>query len=143
MNKNEMQIRFGTNSENESLARMVIAGFIMRLDPNLEELADIKTAVSEAVTNCIIHGYLDADGEIVLNSWIEGKDVYIEILDFGLGIKDVEKAMEPMFTTRPDLHRSGMGFAFMEAFMDELKVESEVGKGTRIWMKKRIGSDSV
>ena len=141
MNKNEMQVRFGTNSENESLARMVIAGFAMRMDPNLEELADIKTAVSEAVTNCIIHGYSEADGEIVLNSWMIKNEIFIEIIDFGCGIKDIEKAMEPMYTTRPELHRSGMGFAFMEAFMDDLKVESEPGKGTRIWMKKRIGSD--
>ena len=141
MNKNEMQVRFGTNSENERLARMVIAAFVLRLNPNIEELADIKTAVSEAVTNSIIHGYPDANGEIVLKSWIIDRMLYIEITDFGLGIGDIEKAMEPMFTTRPDLHRSGMGFAFMEAFMDELKVDSELGKGTRIWMKKKIGSD--
>ena len=141
MNKNEIQVRFGTNSENERFARMVISAFVMRLNPNIEELEDIKTAVSEAVTNCIIHGYPESDGEIVLNSWIIEKDIYIEVIDFGLGIEDVEKAMEPMFTTMPELHRSGMGFAFMEAFMDELKVVSDQGKGTRIWMKKKIGSE--
>ena len=141
MNKNEMQVRFGTNSENERFARMAIAAFALRLNPNIEELEDIKTAVSEAVTNCIIHGYPDEDGEIVCNSWIIEKELYIEIIDFGLGIGDIEKAMEPMFTTRQDIHRSGMGFAFMEAFMDELKVVSKLGEGTRIWMKKKIGSD--
>lgn len=141
MDKNEMRVIFGSCSENESFARMVIAAFITRLDPTLEELADIKTAVSEAVTNSIIHGYEGGEGEIIMHSWIDGSEVYVEIVDTGVGIRDVEKAMEPMYTTRPDLDRSGMGFAFMEAFMDGLKVESEPGKGTRILMQKKLGVD--
>lgn len=139
MERNEMKVIFGSYSENESFARMVISAFVSRLDPTLEELADIKTAVSEAVTNSIIHGYDRTSGDIVMRGWLKEREVTIEIVDFGVGITDIEKAMEPMFTTRPDMDRSGMGFAFMEAFMDELKVESEVGKGTRIWMKKRLG----
>lgn len=139
MERNEMKVIFGSYSENESFARMVISAFVSRLDPTLEELADIKTAVSEAVTNSIIHGYDRTAGDIVMCGWLKEREVTIEIVDFGVGITDIEKAMEPMFTTRPDMDRSGMGFAFMEAFMDEIKVESEVGKGTRIWMKKRLG----
>lgn len=139
MGKNEMKVIFGSCSENESLARMVIAAFVARLDPTLEELADIKTAVSEAVTNSIIHGYGGGEGNIEMRSWIDGTEVSVEIVDFGMGIENIEKAMEPMFTTRPDIDRSGMGFAFMEAFMDDLEVASEPGKGTRIIMKKSLG----
>ena len=113
MDRNEMKVIFGSSSENESFARIVIAAFVSRLDPTLEELADIKTAVSEAVTNSIIHGYPDDSGEIEMRSWIRDSEVFVEIVDFGVGIKDVEKAMEPMYTTRPELDRSGMGFAFM------------------------------
>lgn len=138
MDRNEMKVIFGSSSENESFARIVIAAFVSRLDPTLEELADIKTAVSEAVTNSIIHGYPDDSGEIEMRSWIRDSEVFVEIVDFGVGIKDVEKAMEPMYTTRPELDRSGMGFAFMEAFMDTLEVESSTGKGTRVKMTKHI-----
>lgn len=139
MDKNEMKVIFDSCSENESFARMVISAFVARLDPTLEELADIKTAVSEAVTNSIIHGYGGASGDIEMRGRIDGREVSVEILDFGVGIEDIEKAMEPMFTTRPDIDRSGMGFAFMEAFMDNLEVESKPGEGTRIIMKKRLG----
>lgn len=139
MDKNEMKVIFDSCSENESFARMVISAFVARLDPTLEELADIKTAVSEAVTNSIIHGYGGASGNIEMRGRIDGREVSVEILDFGVGIEDIEKAMEPMFTTRPDIDRSGMGFAFMEAFMDDLEVESKPGEGTRIIMKKRLG----
>lgn len=139
MEKNEMKVVFGSASENESFARMVIAAFVTRLDPTLEELADIKTAVSEAVTNSIIHGYDESSGEIIMHSWLEEREVFIEIIDFGVGIADIEKAKEPMFTTRQDMARSGMGFAFMEAFMDELRIESKLGEGTRIWMRKKLG----
>ena len=137
--KNEIKVIFGTDSANEQFARMVISAFTMRLDPTLEELADMKTAVSEAVTNSIIHGYEEQDGTIEMRCRIEEREVYIEVIDFGVGIADIEKAMEPMYTTRAELNRSGMGFAFMEAFMDELKVESEPGKGTHIFMKKILG----
>lgn len=134
--KNKIKVIFGSESQNEQFARMVLTAFVMRLDPTLEELADMKTAVSEAVTNSIIHGYGDQNGKIEMNCQIEERMVFIEIIDFGVGITDIEKAMEPMYTTRASDHRSGMGFAFMEAFMDELKVESYPGKGTRIFMKK-------
>ena len=139
MIENEMKLTFRANSENEHLARMVIAAFVIRLDPTLEEIADLKTAVSEAVTNCIIHGYREGQGEILLRSWIEERMVHVEVIDFGVGITDIEKAMEPMYTSREDLHRSGMGFAFMEAFMDELEVTSEPEHGTRVYMNKKLG----
>lgn len=139
MGRNEMKVIFGSCSENESFARLVISAFVARLDPTLEELADIKTAVSEAVTNSIIHGYEGGEGSIEMSGSIDGREVSVEIVDFGVGIENISKAMEPMFTTRPDIDRSGMGFAFMEAFMDELAVESKPGKGTKVRMKKRLG----
>ena len=126
-------------SENESLARTVISAFVARLDPTLEELADIKTAVSEAVTNAIIHGYEKNPGMVRMAAKIEDNVVSVEISDTGAGIENLEKAMEPMYTTKPELDRSGMGFAFMEAFMDEVTVESQVGYGTVVHMKKTIG----
>ena len=106
---------------------------------DLEEVSDVKTAVSEAVTNALIHGYDGKVKKIMIRCWIEGQTLYVEIRDEGKGIENVEKAMEPLFTTRPELDRSGMGFAFMEAFMDNVYVESELGKGTLVRMKKTIG----
>ena len=138
--KNEMLMEFSSNSENESLARTVISAFVARLDPTLEELADIKTAVSEAVTNAIIHGYEKSPGMVHMYAKVEDNVITIEISDQGAGIENLEKAMEPMYTTKPELDRSGMGFAFMEAFMDELDVQSELGKGTVICMKKTLYS---
>ncbi len=138
-NTNEMVVEFNSISKNESFARVVVAAFVTRLDPTLEEISDIKTAVSEAVTNSIIHGYDNEDGKIRIEIGIENKDVTITISDEGKGIEDVGKAMEPMYTTKPELDRSGMGFAFMEAFMDELKVDSQLDNGTRITMRKVIG----
>jgi len=135
---NEMVLEIDSQSQNESFARMVIAGFIASLDPTIEEIADIKTAVSEAVTNAIIHGYNCGKGKIKLYCKISNRDVYIEVSDYGVGISDVEKAMEPLYTTRPELERSGMGFAFMEAFMDELEVETKVSEGTTIKMRKTL-----
>ena len=136
---NEIKVEFESLSMNESLARSIAAVFVSYLNPTLEELADIKTAVSEAVTNSIIHGYGNRTGMIQMKCKMHNKTVMIEIVDYGCGIKDVKKAMEPLFTTRPDLERSGMGFAFMEAFMDEIQVQSKPGKGTTIWMKREIG----
>ena len=138
--KNEMRMEFSSNSENESLARTVISAFVARLDPTLEELADIKTAVSEAVTNAIIHGYEKSPGMVHMYAKVEDNVITIEISDQGAGIGNLEKAMEPMYTTKPELDRSGMGFAFMEAFMDELDVQSELGNGTVIRMKKTLYS---
>ena len=136
-----MKLVIESISENEAFARTVVAAYITRLDPTLEELADVKTAVSEAVTNSIIHGYCGKKGEIVINCRIEGKEVEIEVIDTGVGIADIPRAMEPLYTTKPEWERSGMGFAFMEAFMDTLEVESEPDKGTKIIMRKEIGKE--
>lgn len=140
INRTEITFEFDSSSENESLARTVVAAFLARLDPTMEELADVKTAVSEAVTNAIIHGYDGTPGKINIHSWIEDTTIWIEVSDQGVGIPDVSRAMEPLYTTRPEMERSGMGFAFMEAFMDELNVETKVGEGTTIRMKKKIYS---
>ena len=138
-NKREISVVFDSSSENESFARMVVAAFIDRLDPTLE-LADVKTAVSEAVTNAIIHGYENKEGKIKLNCRIEENLFSMEVCDTGVGIENIEKAMEPLYTTKPELERSGMGFAFMEAFMDDLDVVSDPGRGTTVRMKKKIYS---
>ena len=134
----KMKLEIDSCSQNESFGRMVVAAFAARLDPTVEEIADIKTAVSEAVTNSIIHGYENGEGKIHISCEIVDQQLEIEISDEGIGIADIEQAMEPLYTTRPEWERSGMGFAFMEAFMDDLKVESEVGKGTKIVMTKTI-----
>jgi stage II sporulation protein AB (anti-sigma F factor) len=134
-----MKLVIESNSQNEAFARTVVAAYITRLDPTLEELADVKTAVSEAVTNSILHGYNNGEGTIEILCQIQGKEVQIEIIDYGVGIADIEKAMEPLYTTKPEWERSGMGFAFMEAFMDKLSVYSQVGKGTRVKLCKQIG----
>jgi stage II sporulation protein AB (anti-sigma F factor) len=136
---NEMTLEFDSNSQNESFARVVVAVFVSRLDPTIEEISDIKTAVSEAVTNAIIHGYENAKGKISLYCNIKNNQIFIHVKDKGIGIADIKKAMEPLYTTRPEWERSGMGFAFMEAFMDEIEVISELGKGTIIKMQKTIG----
>lgn len=137
--KNEMKLSFDARSVNEGFARIAVAAFITELNPTLDEVADVKTAVSEAVTNAIIHGYDNPEDKVELVCKIEGTTVEIVVSDTGTGIADVEKAMEPFYTTKPELERSGMGFAFMEAFMDEVRVSSEVGAGTRVWMRKKIG----
>jgi anti-sigma F factor len=137
--KNEMLLEFESKSQNESFARTVVAAFAAQLDPTIEELADIKTAVSEAVTNSIIHGYANCIGTIKMHCVVKDNEITVEIMDDGTGIEDIEKAMEPLYTTRPELERSGMGFSFMEAFMDELEVESKLGSGTKVKMKKKVG----
>lgn len=142
-NTNKMILEFESRSQNESFARTVIAAFAATMDPTIEELADIKTAVSEAVTNSIVHGYGDCIGMIIMRSFINGNEITVEIEDSGTGIKDVKKAMEPLYTSRPELERSGMGFSFMEAFMDDLEVESVFGEGTLVRMKKRIGNQII
>lgn len=142
MSANEMFLEFDSKSQNESFARMVVAAFTARLNPTIEEIADIKTAVSEAVTNAIIHGYGRDEGKIQIRCKTEEQELVVEVTDQGVGIVDIEKAREPMYTTRPEWERSGMGFVFMETFMDSLEVESEVDKGTKVRMKKRIGGDN-
>ena len=139
MSENIVRVEFQSDSRNESFSRIVAAAFISRLDPTLEEMSDIKTAISEAVTNSIIHGYNNKGGKIVMEMYIDDKEFVVSIMDFGKGIEDINLAMEPMYTSSQDEERSGMGFVFMEAFMDELHVESEVNKGTTIRMKKKIG----
>lgn len=138
-NNNEMTIIFDSRSCNEGFVRVAVAAFCTQLNPTLEEVADIKTAVSEAVTNAIIHGYNQEVKKIRVDCRTEKKDFYVTVTDEGKGIEDVAKAMEPLFTTCPQMERSGMGFAFMEAFMDEVVVESVVGEGTTVTMRKRIG----
>lgn len=128
-------------SENEEFARVVTAVFMSRMNPTLEEIDDVKTAVSEAVTNAVIHGYQGSGGIIYLEAQAEGNTLIIKIRDHGVGIRDVKRAMEPMYTTDRTGERSGMGFSFMEAFMDEVTVESEPDHGTEIIMKKNIGGD--
>ena len=145
---NKMELKFAPLSENEGFARVAVAAFMTDLDPTLEEVEDVKTAVSEAVTNSIIHGYESPDPEeqhadkeqwVWIEAYLEKDMIHIRIEDKGVGMEDVEKAMEPLFTSKPELERSGMGFAFMEAFMDELYVESGPGKGTVVYMSKQIG----
>ena len=136
--ENEMKLEFISKSSNEAFARVAVAAFAAQLDPTVEELADIKTAVSEAVTNCIIHGYENKLGIIKVLGKLCGREILIEISDKGKGIEDIAMAKEPLFTTKPNLERSGMGFTIMESFMDELQVESVVGLGTKIKMKKEI-----
>ena len=139
---NEMEIRFDSRSENEGFARISVASFLTQLNPTVEEVADVKTAVSEAVTNAIIHGYEQRVETVRIHCSIENQLFTVEISDRGKGIANVEKAMEPMFTTKPEDDRSGMGFSFMEAFMDTVEVESKVGEGTSVKMTKTIGKGS-
>ena len=139
---NEMEIRFDSRSENEGFARVSVASFLTQLNPTVEEVADVKTAVSEAVTNAIIHGYEQRVETVRIHCSIENQLFTVEISDRGKGIANVEKAMEPMFTTKPEDDRSGMGFSFMEAFMDTVEVESKVGEGTGVKMTKTIGKGS-
>ncbi len=138
--KNEMELTFLSVSENESFARTTVASFITQLDPTLDELTEIKTVVSEAVTNSIIHGYEERkDGRITIVCRIfENNEVEISIIDYGVGIENIALAKEPLYTSKPELERSGMGFSIMESFMDHVKVTSTVGVGTTVTMRKQI-----
>lgn len=136
--ENEMKLEFLSKSNNEAFARISVAAFASQLDPTLEELADIKTAVSEAVTNCIIHGYEDNEGIVKIECKMYDNTIEIEISDSGKGIEDIKIAREPLYTSKPNLERSGMGFTIMESFMDDMKVESILGMGTKVTMKKTI-----
>lgn len=140
---NKISIELMSKSQNEGFARVAVAAFISQLDPTVEELTDVKTAVSEAVTNSIIHGYENRkEGIIKIEASITGNEITISIEDSGKGIKDVEQAMEPLYTSKPELERSGMGFTVMETFMDSLEVKSEDGKGTKVVMKKKFNTVS-
>ena len=139
-NRNQMKLEFDARSVNEGFARMAAAAFIAEENPTLDEISDIKTAVSEAVTNAIIHGYDDPEQKVAVACKIEDRNLEIVVEDKGKGIADVKTAMEPFYTTKPELERSGMGFAFMEAFMDEVQVISAPGEGTKVIMRKKIGA---
>jgi len=139
MSDNKMSIEFVSKSQNEGFARVAVAAFVAQLDPTVDEINDVKTAVSEAVTNSIIHGYENKeDGLVRIDAEINENEVTLVISDNGTGIEDIGQAMEPLYTSRPDLERSGMGFTVMETFMDELKVESEKGIGTKVVVKKKF-----
>ena len=135
---NEIRLEFISKSCNEAFARIAVAAFASQLDPTIEEIADIKTAVSEAVTNSIIHGYENKEGIVKLHCMIKDNDLIIEVSDNGVGIEDIDIAKEPLYTSKPNLERSGMGFTIMQSFMDELNIESVVNLGTKITMKKTI-----
>lgn len=138
---NHMELRFASISENESFARVTVAAFVSQLDPTMDELTDIKTVVSEAVTNAIIHGYDNSpDGIIKISARIEDSIFHLTVEDEGKGIEDIELARQPLYTSKPELERSGMGFTIIENFMDELDILTGQGKGTKVVMVKRIES---
>ncbi len=141
--KNEMKIEFLSKSANEAFARISVAAFASQLDPTIEEIADIKTSVSEAVTNSIIHAYPNKDGIVKIRAILLEDEIEIEVSDTGEGIENIEEAREPLFTTKGNLERSGMGFTIMENFMDKLKVESIVGLGTKVTMNKKIKNKNL
>lgn len=144
MMKNEMKLQFSALSQNESFARVTVASFIAQLDPTMDELTEIKTVVSEAVTNSIIHGYeSDPSGIVYISVSIEDGFIDLSIKDEGLGIPDVEEARQPLFTTKPELERSGMGFTIMENFMDSIEVQSHPGKGTEIRLRKHLSTSKM
>lgn len=141
MKNNKMRLNFLSLSQNEAFARSVISCFVLALNPSVAQIADIKTAVSEAVTNAIVHGYRDNVGEITLEAEIEDGKVHINVFDNGIGIENLSEALEPFYTTRSEDERSGMGFTIMKSFMDSVKVESEKGKGTKVYMTKTVKPD--
>lgn len=141
---NEMNISFLSKSANEGFARVAVGAFAARLDPTVEQLADIKTAVSEAVTNCIVHAYRDSIGIVYINAKIfDNGTVSLKIRDRGCGIENIQKAMEPLYTSAPDEERAGLGFAVMQAFMDKVRVSSRIGRGTTVTMEKLIKAKGV
>ncbi len=139
---NKIKLSFLSLSENESFARSVISCFALHLNPSVAQISDIKTAVSEAVTNAIVHGYPDCIGEIILESELENGNIHINVYDSGVGIENITEALEPFYTTKPEEERSGMGFTIMKSFMDDIKVESVRGKGTRVYMTKNLRKDA-
>lgn len=142
-NNNYMEVRFKAISENESFARVCVASFCLKLNPTIDELTDIKTAVSEAVTNCVVHAYPNKKGDVLIRAEIDGDVFKITISDDGIGIKDFDKAREPFFTTKPDEERSGMGFAVMESFMDSLSLEKNGEKGLKVILTKSIAKKAM
>ncbi len=139
--ENEARVFFSAKSENEYFARLFAAGLLTQLDPTISEMTDIKTAVSEAVTNAIIHGYEKQEGQVELFCGYKENKVYIEVADKGKGIADISQAREPLYTSKPEMERSGMGFTIMETFMDHIRIESKIGEGTRIFMEKALAKE--
>ena len=139
---NKIKLTFLSLSQNESFARSVISCFALQLNPSISQISDIKTAVSEAVTNAIVHGYPGRVGEITIEAWIDDCVLHINVFDNGAGIKNVDQALEPFYTTREDEERSGMGFTIMQSFMDDMQVESVDGEGTKIYMSKIIKANA-
>lgn len=135
---NHMRVMFDAKSVNEGLARMVVAAFMAEMNPTMEQLADVKTAVSEAVTNAIVHAYDREDEQVILTCERKNQSLMVVVEDHGVGMNDVEQAKQPFFTTKPEMGRSGMGFAFMEAFMDSMEVESRLGEGTKVTLWKNL-----
>ncbi len=140
--KNYVELKFSALSENESFARVCAGAFATKLNPTLNEVADIKTAVSEAVSNCVIHAYDGKEGEILMKMHIEDHTLFVSVEDFGCGIGDLNRALEPMYSGKPEEERSGMGFTVMQTFMDSVQVSSDLQKGTRVTMKKNIGTEN-
>ena len=143
MYENEMELDFLSKSNNEAFARITVAAFAAQLDPTIEELADIKTAVSEAVTNAIVHGYEDSEGIVKIKARLIKNIIEIEITDSGKGIEDVELARRPLYTSKASMERSGMGFTIMESFMDKIEIHSVVGIGTKVIMQKEIKKEEI
>lgn len=142
MKNDYFKLKFSSLSANEAFARSVVGVYALRLNPSLSEISDVKTAVSEAVTNCIVHGYPDGIGEITIECYVEGDKLHITISDDGVGIENVSDALETFYTTKGDEERSGMGFTIMRSFMDDVKVTSEKGTGTKVYMLKNLGIDA-
>ncbi len=136
--ENKIKVSFGALSQNEGFARGVVGLFVVQLNPSVAELSDIKTAVSEAVTNCIVHAYPDKNGIIDLEAYIIDNTIHINVFDYGIGIENLDKALEPFFSTKLDEERSGMGFTIMQSFMDNVVVKSQKNNGTQIYMSKQI-----
>lgn len=139
--ENRFDMEFMGISENEAFARTVVSAFVTALDPTIEELSELKTAVSEAVTNAIVHAYPEDTGAVLLSGRISGRTVYITVSDNGIGIADIERAREPLYTGAPEQERSGLGFSIMESFCDEISVTSNVGEGTTVMLVKSFGGD--
>lgn len=140
--ENKMKLTFPSYSSNQAFARSVISCFALSLNPSVAEISDIKTAVSEAVTNAMVHGYPKEVGEITIEAEIIDNSLHITVIDKGVGIDNLNEALEPFFTTKPEEERSGMGFSIIQSFMDEMRVESKMGQGTKVYMKKNLKTDS-
>lgn len=141
--RNSLTIEFDGKKENISCARVAVSSFLLQLEPTIEEVQDVKTAISEAVTNSIVHGYEEREGKVIVECFLGEKELKVRVIDKGKGIENVKEAMQPLFTTKEVNEHSGMGFMFMQAFMDEVYVKSKVGEGCIVTMKKRIGSEMI